>query len=328
MRPRKKDRHLPNCVYFKHGRHWYVKGGKWHPLSPNLADALEEYAKLATGPQGGMAELIDRVFAAVKPKLKQSTVDQYELAVRRLKDHLAEFSPEQVRPRDVAAIKNDYTSTPNLGNRIISFLRVVFDYALEWQLVDGNPCIGIKRHEEKKRNRYLTDREFKAIREAASPSGRAIFDIAYYTGQRIGDVLSIRLSDVTDEGIAFMQQKTGQRVLIKMAPELEDAVKAAKALPRPVRGLTLFCTLRGGRKYSYSTVKEMWDRACKNAGVEDAHLHDLRAKAITDAKKQGKNAQALGGHTTEAMTNRYIRARDTIVADPPSFGLSNKKKVE
>lgn len=30
--------------------------------------------------------------------------------------------------------------------------------------------------------------------------------------------------------------------------------------------------------------------------------------------------QALGGHTTKAMTLRYLRQRETVVAEPPRFG--------
>lgn len=86
--------------------------------------------------------------------------------------------------------------------------------------------------------------------------------------------------------------------------------------------MTLFRTLRWSQVFTQNR-KDMWDRACKAARVDDAHLHDLRAKAITAVNRQGKNAQALGGHATEAMTKRYIRARDTIFATPPSLRQSS-----
>lgn len=318
MRPRKNDRHLPKCMYFKHGRYWLVKRGKWHDLGTDMADAMIEYVRRTSKTTGGMDLLIDRVFDHIKPRLAQSTIKQYAQAATRLKDILAEFSPEQVKPRDVAAIKTHFADTPNMANRIISFLRVVFDHALEWQLVDANPCTGIKRHAEAKRTRYLTDAELSAIYNAAGDALKPIIAICYYTGQRISDVLAIHLSDIDDTGIRFTQKKTGAKVLVKMHAGLADAINQAKVLPRPVRGMTLFCTLRGGRPYSYGTVKDMYNRAVEASGVQDATLHDLRAKALTDAKRQGLNPQALGGHTTEAMTLRYIRARDEVVADPPA----------
>ena len=47
-RPRKKDRHLPACVFQRHGAIWYVKRGKWTRLGPtsDLAGALAEYARI------------------------------------------------------------------------------------------------------------------------------------------------------------------------------------------------------------------------------------------------------------------------------------------
>ncbi len=32
MRPRKKDRHLPPCMYIKHGAYYLVRKGKWERL--------------------------------------------------------------------------------------------------------------------------------------------------------------------------------------------------------------------------------------------------------------------------------------------------------
>ncbi|WP_017941677.1 tyrosine-type recombinase/integrase [Thioalkalivibrio sp. ALE6] len=324
MRPRKNNRHLPPCVYEKHGAFWYVKKGKWTRLGNDLHAALVEYARLSAAQGSGMPALIDRAWPEITRDLKPSTVKQYRYAADELKRVLVEFEPGQVTPRVVAEIRQHYAATPNMANRIISFLRNVMHYAVENQIIEANPCVGVRRLKEKRRDRYLTDAEYRAIRAAGSDNLRPIIDICYLTGQRINDILGIRLADITDEGIRFTQQKTGARLLIEMTDDLRAAINEAKALRRSVRGLTLFCTMRGGRRYSYATVRDMWHTACQRAGVDDAHLHDLRAKAITDAKNQGLDPQALSGHTTEAMTNRYIRARDTVRAKPPSIRqLSN-----
>lgn len=319
VRPRKKDRHLPARMYHRHGRHWYVVAGKWTALPADLPSALAEYARITAPAGSGMAGLIDRVLAEIAGRVKPSTLSQYRLAAARLKTILADFAPEQVRPRHVAAIKQHFAATPNMANRILSFLRVVFARAVEWQEIDANPCIGVRRHAEKKRGRYITDDEFRAVRAAAPAHLAAILDIAYLTGQRIGDVLAIRHADISDAGIAFCQQKTGKRLVVRMSAGLRAAVERAKAGADNVRGLTLFHT-RGGRPWSYYTIRDQFDRACATAGVEDFHLHDLRAKALTDAKRQGLDPQKLGGHQSAAMTDRYIRQREIDVAEPPELG--------
>lgn len=321
MRPRKKDRHLPACMYHKHGAYYLVRKGKWERLGEDYQASLLEYArKTSQANTGGMAALIDKALkhhVKIK-KLAPSTVAQYEIAAERLKDIFAEFEPEQVLPKHIAAVKVDLAGTPNMCNRILSFARVVFGYALEWGMIDSNPCVGIKRHEEARRDRYITDAEFAAILSVCSPYIRNILEMAYLTGQRISDVISIHLSDISEEGIAFDQQKTGAKLIVAMTPDLEEVIAKAKALPRKVRTLTLFCA-RAGKPVTYPTIKMAFAKARKAAGVTDVTIHDIRAKSLTDADKEGKNAQALGGHTDPRMTARYLRGRLPKIAQAPTM---------
>jgi len=318
MRPRKKDRHLPQCMQHRHGAYFFVKRGKWERLSADYAEALQEYAlRVATG-DGGMAELIDRVYNHIKPGLAKSTQDQYDVARRKLKPILQEFSPEQVRPKHVAAIKVHFADTPNMANRMLSFLRVVFAHAVEWQVVESNPCIGIKRHKEARRRRLITDDEFATIR-AASPHKALpiIMDLCFLTGQRIGDVLAIRNTDITPAGIAFEQQKTDARLLVRMTPEIDAVIAAARA-SHPKTGDWLLYT-RNGTPYSYGTIKDAFDRAKEAAQINDVTLHDIRAMSLTRINKEGGNAQALGGHTDPRMTQRYIRDKETPEVSGPAI---------
>jgi integrase len=322
MRPRKNDRHLPACMYQKHGAYYLVRKGKWERLDSDYQAALLAYAKkTSTKNTAGMPALIDKALAhhVKTKKLAANTVLQYEIAAERLRDIFAEFEPHEVLPKHVAAVKMDLAGTPNMANRILSFLRVVFGYALEWQLIDSNPCTGIKRHEESKRDRYINDREFEALMAHCSDYMRVIFEMCYLTGQRIGDVLAIRLADISPAGIEFRQQKTGAKLIVTMTGDIQGVVDQAKALPRKVRGLTLFCTRGGGRPVSYSTVKDAFAAAREAAGVANVTIHDLRAKSLTDADGEGKDAQKLGGHTDQRMTARYLRGKKPTTAHAPNM---------
>ncbi len=319
MRPRKKDRHLPACMYQKHGAYYLVRNGKWERLGTDLQDVLLVYAKrIAAGKQGGMPGLIDRALAHHRKTISENTAKQYDIAAERLKTIFAEFEPHQVLPKHVAAVKMQLASTPNMCNRILSFLRIVFGYALEWQEVDSNPCTGISRHAEARRDRYITDREFGALLNAASPYIRSILEMCYLTGQRIGDVIAIRLADITEEGVAFTQEKTGAKLIVAMTPDLKAVIDNAKALPRKVRTLTLFCS-RTGKPVSYATVKMAFRVLREKTGIADVTIHDIRAKSLTDADREGKNAQTLGGHTDARMTARYLRGRLPKIAQAPTM---------
>ncbi len=100
-----------------------------------------------------------------------------------------------------------------------------------------------------------------------------------------------------------------------MMADLRDAIGQARALNRSVKGFHLFHT-RQGKPFSYWTIRTLWGRATAAAGVEDAHIHDIRAKAATDAKAQGIDSKALLGHTTETSHNRYLRSKEIPTVRP------------
>lgn len=164
MRPRKQQRHLPSCVYQRHGAYYLVKAGKWTRLGADLTAALAEYARLQGQSSGGMEALIEEALPHITKGKAEATKDQYGVAARKLQAILADFSPQQVMPKHVAQMRRALSDTPNMANRCITVLRLVFDYAVEEQRVDSNPCTGIKRLEEAKRDRLVLRDEFERIR--------------------------------------------------------------------------------------------------------------------------------------------------------------------
>ncbi|MCP4285370.1 MAG: hypothetical protein GY792_13095 [Gammaproteobacteria bacterium] len=104
-----------------------------------------------------------------------------------------------------------------------------------------------------------------------------------------------------------------------MTPDIDAVVKRANAINGKITTMYLFGLKKGGKQRGYQGVIDLWTAASKIAGVENAHLHDLRAKSLTDAKAQGHNPQQLGLHSTEAMTLRYLRDLETPTARGPSL---------
>lgn len=319
MRPRKKDRHLPPCVHHRHGAYWYVKQGKWERLGTDLPIAMAEYGRRLSVPIGSMDALIDEALGYIKPRIAATTWKQYRMAAGKLKHMLIEFSPDTVTTRVVVHVKRELAATPNMANRCISLLRQIFDYALDEQLVESNPVIGIKRFEERKRDRLISRQEYEAIYQRAGDRLQVIMDLCYLTGQRVGDVLNIRRADLTEDGVRFQQQKTDARLIVRWTPELVDVVNRAKGLHGNVKALTLLHNRRG-KAPDYGTIKLQWDKARKAAGIEDVQLRDLRAMSGTAADAQGKDATGLLGHKNRSMTERYLRGREIPHVEGPSFG--------
>lgn len=318
MRPRKSQRHLPPCVYAKHGAYWYVKKGKWERLGTDLGEALRAYAKIASPTKNGMEGLMSRWLESVTPTIKPSTLILYRQSAAHIAKVFAEFEPSQITPRVVAEWVAHESKRPAWANRARGVLKRAMDKAVLWGLADLNPVISIPRASEPERTRYITDGEYMAIRAKASPELKIIMGLCYHTAQRIGDVLKIKLADLTETGIAVTQEKTGARLVVAWTPELRKLIDGAKGMGGNIRGMHLLCYR--GRPWRYHAIYQRWVDACKAAHVADAHMHDLRAKSLTDATKQGINAMALAGHTSQAMTDHYVKQRVVPVVQSPKFG--------
>jgi len=319
MRPRKKDRHLPSCVFLKSGSYYYVKRNKWERLADNLPDALKAYASRVASTGELMPALLERYLLSLK--VSKNTLLSYTTAKNHLSKILVEFRPDQVSARDVLTIMERHKDKPGTANVMRSVLIGAFQLALADGLVETNVARESKPHRTKPRDRYLSDAEFYGIRSKANDHLKLIMDMCYMTGQRIGDVLAIRYADISDEGITIVQAKTKHRMMISWTPELTETVAKAKALHKSVKGLTLFHN-RSGRPYLYDYIRAWWNKACTDAKVEDAHIHDIRAKAATDAEKQGLDSKALLGHMSESSHNRYLRSKDT----PTVIALGMKRR--
>lgn len=304
---------LPAKMHLKHGAYYFVSRNKWTNLGRDYAEALRRYADLISRKDGSVPALIDRWLAG--KVVAESTRINYTLVAKRLQTAFVAFNPDDVKPCHFYQLIAGKGISDSMASIYRSVMIGAMQLAVEEGVIERNPIREVKNYLSKKRGRYLTDTEFHAILDKASPTMGALMLVLYLTGQRISDVLSIRYSQIGEDGIDFQQQKTGKRLCVKWSDELRDAVAQAKALHTSVKGLTLFHT-RQGTIISYSTVRTLWNRAIKRSGIEDAHIHDIRAKTATDAKKQGIDAQALLGHMSETTALRYQRSREIPLVEP------------
>ncbi|WP_323119876.1 site-specific integrase [Burkholderia alba] len=113
-----------------------------------------------------------------------------------------------------------------------------------------------------------------------------------------------------------------------MTPDLQETRDRTRGGKIAAIG-PVICTHAGGR-FTDIGAHSGWKRACQRARSMDEkdgeergnapnpiylvgmHFHDLRAKALTDLKRQrgAAAAQSLAGHTTESMTARYTKSRE------------------
>jgi len=315
---------LPPHMQLKHGAYYFVgRDKKWIRLSENKALALAKWAELEgetpilenkeRSIKGSVGELIDRYMIEISPRKAASTYKGNLAEAENLKKVFGRMPIASVLPVHIAR----YLDTRGIkskvrANREISLLSHMYSMAMRWGMAISNPCVGVTKHKETGRSRYIMDNEFEGVKVLSSELIATVMDFAYITALRKGDILRLKLEQITDDGIWVIQSKTGSKQLYEWSDGLRKVVDKAKALKRPKWCIYLFC-IRQGEAYTDSGFKAMWQRVqikWAEQGGNRFTFHDIRAKALTDAKNLGLDAQTLAGHSTAAMTEHYIKQRE------------------
>lgn len=315
-RQRKSNKHLPERVYFKTGHYYYVDlNNKWHNLGDQLSKAMIKWASLVEGAFNGntMNSLFDRYMTEVSPTKAPQTFRDNIAEMKNLRAVFGEMAPEDVTPKDVYAyldIRGKKARTR--ANREKALLSHVFTMAIRWGVVSDNPCRNVRKLTENKRDRYVTDEEFKVVRDHAPEMIQHAMDFAYLTGLRKGDILKIKLADLKEEGILIEVSKTGKRQLILWSDALKDCVNKIRKSKNTLRGLHLFSNRRG-QPYCVSGFDSIWQRLLRQLHKEEIikerfRFHDIRRKSATDAEQfAGREfARQLLGHEQQKTTAIYI----------------------
>ena len=320
-------------VYRHHGAFWFVDtANKWHRLSP-IADGepamLRALARLKNGPEarpGSMPALVKTFRAERLPSYAEVTRYDYGLMLDKIEAAMRDMDAVDVEPGDVMDLRNQWRDKPRTANKYHALLSLLMGLAIELRLRSTNPCRDVKKLAEAKRMRLLTDDEFLHIREGTlvsrigrkNPSGVMIqcaIDLAYLTAQRMGDIRSLAWRQIQDEVILFTPSKTrsstGARVEVPLTDEIEAVLERARRFGK-IKGETVIHNLKG-RPYSKDGIETAWQRACRRAGIDDAHFHDLRAKALSDGRRQGLSIESLSASATHASvttTEGYLRGME------------------
>lgn len=324
-------------VYSKHGRWYFVDTtGKWHPLTrvdegeSALLRALAKRKDALAVREGSVSALWRAWWDRFKAGYAESTRADYELMFPKIDIGFEDFDVHEVTPATIFDFVHQWADTPRQANKYLALLSMMFRFACApLRLRNDNPCDQVDPLDTgPKRTRYITDREFHKIRAGARksksgakvPSGEMIvcaIDLAYLTFQRQGEIRRLLWTDMDDEWIRFRPAKTesttGAKVRWRRTPEINAVLERARKIGK-VKSLFVIHNLKG-QPYTKSGVETAWARACERAGVEDAHFHDLRAKAQTDAKAAGYTMEQIRDGATHAdtkTTEGYIKRREEL----------------
>jgi integrase len=247
---------------------------------------------------------------------------------RHIKPLLGAHKVAAVTPADVRDFMHEVatgrTGRKNSGKgsatRTTNLLSAIFTFAVGRRMRPDNPCRGVQRFADGRRDRRLADHEYAALGAALRkaediwPPAVAAVRFLALTGWRSGEATALRVRDVDiTRGVAVLpDSKTGRsvRVLSRAARDLLRGVAQGNG------DALVFPAIRGDR-INGSGFRRIWDRIMSAAGLPaDVIPHTMRHSFASLAADLGFSELAIAGllgHAATTVTSRYTHQADAVL---------------
>lgn len=311
-------RSLPAYCYRK-GKKGYVyfcrdKRTQRMFTSPGTAEFAAEYAKLMRGisptPNRTIKGLIWRYKESEKyADLSVNTKKSYDRHLKYLETAIGNVDPSTIRTVHVYTMRDELRDKPTDANRKIGVLSTLLAYGKRIGWVNENVAEGTEKLDGVKPEREpWPEDKIKAFRAEAYPLPRLIFELCLGTGQRIGDVLKMRWTDIEDGGVNVKQDKTGTSLFVPFTDALAAIIEKTPRLGETIAAQP------NGRSCSYSYAHKLITDVRDKIGAMRWDIHSLRHSAAAEiASLPGMSMQhvmAITGHSSEQMARHYSRKAD------------------
>ncbi|KPM66112.1 tyrosine-type recombinase/integrase [Pseudomonas monteilii] len=347
MRPRKtENRDLPPGMYRRkrtraNGKVWEAlyyrdSSGKDIFLGNDLVKAKLKWAELEAKSVPKdltmMKGIFDQYLLKIIPGKATRTQKDNIYELKQLREVFDSAPIDAITPAMIAQYRDSRTAKTR-ANREIALLSHVFNTAREWGLTTkNNPCLGVRKNKEKPRDYYANEAVWQAVYEEAADELKDAMDLAYLTGQRPADVLSMRKDDMEGIYLLVSQGKTGKRLRIMLQTNgVNNSLGTLldRIIRRNSEHLSPFFILNSnGKRLSWEMLRNRWQDARESARVKaignkqpelanriaQFQFRDIRPKAASEISDL-TDASLLLGHSKEGITERVYR-RVGAIAKP------------
>lgn len=232
---------------------------------------------------------------------------------------IGQFAVADVTTRDIERIIRKLSGKQTTGNRVRALLSRMFKLAVRWDMRPDDPTLGVERYSEHPRKRHYDDRELGKLVTAIDAHGHTLpvdaIRLLLFTGARPKEVFGATWDMFNLE--TGVWTKPSQHTKTKVAHRVTLNSLALGVLVRLRKG----CEGEGyvfpanSKPGHITTVQKLWRTIRSQAGVDNAHLYDLRKTFATRLLAQGADLATVMGLTGHTEVNTLLKHYAQPVAE-------------
>jgi integrase/recombinase XerD len=271
----------------------------------------------------------------VQKGLSDNSIKAYLTDLEDLKKYFGNKKPivtlETANEEDILAylkILKQKSFSAKTQSRRISAIRQFYDFCLLEKLIYKNPSTGIKNPKiEKNLPKFLTETEINTLLDAAEKENSMLYtllEILYSTGLRVSELVSLKLSDIIENGMFLLVKGKGDKErVVPLTNIAKNAIQnwliiRAKAVQEHNK-IFLFPSKTSNQGY---ITRERFAQLLKDLAIKTGidyykvSPHIIRhsfASHILNSGGDLKSIQAMLGHSNISTTEIYTHILDDTI---------------
>ncbi|MEC8629359.1 MAG: tyrosine-type recombinase/integrase [Pseudomonadota bacterium] len=239
--------------------------------------------------------------------LKPRTALDYDKYLDFFVSIMGDVSPVKMQRKDVIRLRDANAEKVYFANYALRVLRVLMEHCVDLGWRDDNPAKGVSelKTDRKEREPWPVEllEAYRALCELETRE-RLLMELCVGTGQRIGDVLEMRWSDIQDGAVYVRQNKTNKELWVPILPELQAALDAASR-----HSVYLLTNERGTNRWSYRGASQAVRKVREQIGALDYDIHSWRYNAACELLEAGCEDDLIAAVTGQspAMVSHYTK---------------------
>lgn len=274
-------------------------------------------------------------FIKVDKKLSKNTLESYQRDIYQYKEYLNENNINYTNLKHEDIINyleylNSLNKKASTISRHLASIRLFCQYLVKNKIAKEDPTRGIQSPKiEKKAPNVLSSQEVSLLLE--QPRGedlksirdKAMLEIAYATGMRVTEIISLNINDIDLENSSVICKNENKQRIIPLGKMSLQALKEYIITARPNiikddKEQALFVNVNGRRltrQGFWKIIKYYKEQAHI---TKDITPHVLRHSFATHLLQNGadlKSIQTMLGHSDISSTQVYMQFQDDSIKD-------------
>jgi integrase len=254
--------------------------------------------------------------------LARGSQDLYSKTLRRITEHLGKFPVAVIERRHIQVILDHEIKGAGASNIFVGVVGALYKWGRDRGKTDRAPTKGIGKLKMDQHEPWPED-VLEAGLASDDPLIRLAVSLLYFTGQRIGDVLKMRWSDIRKGTIHVVQQKTSKELWIPFLSELKAVLDET-----PKRGLTIIASAEG-RAVGQQSLRPALQAFTLDRGHKTVP-HGLRKNAVIAFLEAGcsvAETASITGQTYQMVEHYARRINQQRMAESAVLKLENKRRT-